>query len=118
MIVDNLRADVRSQAARIEDCGRQYNVQTGAQLLAILQQSIDKSNGRISWIRVQNREGETIAIAGRSGAPTFATREIQTHLRSRQPLFQTVNGDTGGRVLFDATAPVLPGFAKAPAFVF
>jgi protein-L-isoaspartate(D-aspartate) O-methyltransferase len=33
-------------------------------------------------------------------------------------LFQTVNGETGGRVLFDATAPVLPGFAKAPAFVF
>ncbi len=33
-------------------------------------------------------------------------------------LFQTVGGETGGRVLFDATAPVLPGFAKAPAFVF
>jgi len=33
-------------------------------------------------------------------------------------LFQTVNHETGGRVLFDATAPVLPGFAKAPAFVF
>jgi protein-L-isoaspartate(D-aspartate) O-methyltransferase len=33
-------------------------------------------------------------------------------------LFQTVSGETGGRVLFDATAPVLPGFAKAPAFVF
>jgi protein-L-isoaspartate(D-aspartate) O-methyltransferase len=33
-------------------------------------------------------------------------------------LFQTVNGETSGRVLFDASAPVLPGFAKAPAFVF
>jgi protein-L-isoaspartate(D-aspartate) O-methyltransferase len=33
-------------------------------------------------------------------------------------LFQTVNGETSGRVLFDACAPLLPGFAKAPAFVF
>jgi protein-L-isoaspartate(D-aspartate) O-methyltransferase len=33
-------------------------------------------------------------------------------------LFQTVNGETCGRVLFDATVPVLPGFAKTPAFVF
>jgi protein-L-isoaspartate(D-aspartate) O-methyltransferase len=33
-------------------------------------------------------------------------------------LFQSVNGELGGRVLFDAMAPVLPGFARAPAFVF
>jgi protein-L-isoaspartate(D-aspartate) O-methyltransferase len=33
-------------------------------------------------------------------------------------LFQSVNGELGGRVLFDASAPVLPGFARAPAFVF
>jgi protein-L-isoaspartate(D-aspartate) O-methyltransferase len=33
-------------------------------------------------------------------------------------LFQMVNGETSGRVLFDASAPVLPGFSKAPAFVF
>lgn len=36
----------------------------------------------------------------------------------RATLFQTVNGETCGRVLFDASAPLLPGFAKAPAFVF
>jgi protein-L-isoaspartate(D-aspartate) O-methyltransferase len=33
-------------------------------------------------------------------------------------LFQSVNGKLGGRVLFDANAPVLPGFNAAPAFVF
>jgi len=32
--------------------------------------------------------------------------------------FQSVNGETGGRPLFDATLPVLPGFKNAPAFVF
>ena len=33
-------------------------------------------------------------------------------------LFQSVNGKLRGRVLFDANAPVLPGFSAAPAFVF
>jgi protein-L-isoaspartate(D-aspartate) O-methyltransferase len=32
--------------------------------------------------------------------------------------FQTVNGEVGGRSLFDAVLPVLPGFKKTPAFVF
>jgi protein-L-isoaspartate(D-aspartate) O-methyltransferase len=33
-------------------------------------------------------------------------------------LFQPVNGRFSGRELFDAWAPVLPGFTVAPAFVF
>jgi protein-L-isoaspartate(D-aspartate) O-methyltransferase len=33
-------------------------------------------------------------------------------------MFQSVNGEARGRVLCDAMAPVLPGFTKAPAFVF
>jgi protein-L-isoaspartate(D-aspartate) O-methyltransferase len=33
-------------------------------------------------------------------------------------LFQSVSGELSGRVLFDAMAPVLPGFTRAPAFVF
>jgi protein-L-isoaspartate(D-aspartate) O-methyltransferase len=33
-------------------------------------------------------------------------------------LFQRVNGGASPRGLFDATAPLLPGFKKAPAFVF
>jgi protein-L-isoaspartate(D-aspartate) O-methyltransferase len=33
-------------------------------------------------------------------------------------LFQSLKGALSGRVLFDATAPMLPGFSKAPAFIF
>ena len=33
-------------------------------------------------------------------------------------LFQPVNGKCSGRELFDANAPVLPGFSVAPAFIF
>jgi hypothetical protein len=29
-----------------------------------------------------------------------------------------VKGEVAGRTLFDASAPLLPGFAKARAFVF
>src|ERR1700681_2404156 len=32
--------------------------------------------------------------------------------------FQSDRGEVSGRALFDAMAPVLPGFQKAPAFVF
>ncbi len=33
-------------------------------------------------------------------------------------LFRSVRGEVGGRPMFDCAAPVLPGFEKAPAFVF
>jgi protein-L-isoaspartate(D-aspartate) O-methyltransferase len=33
-------------------------------------------------------------------------------------LFRSVRGEVGGRPLFDCTAPLLPGFKKAPSFVF
>jgi protein-L-isoaspartate(D-aspartate) O-methyltransferase len=33
-------------------------------------------------------------------------------------LFRSVRGEVGGRTLFDSSAPLLPGFGKAPAFVF
>jgi protein-L-isoaspartate(D-aspartate) O-methyltransferase len=33
-------------------------------------------------------------------------------------LFRSVRGEVGGRPLFDCTAPLLPGFKKAPAFIF
>jgi hypothetical protein len=33
-------------------------------------------------------------------------------------LFRKDKGEIGSRALFDAAAPALPGFAKAPAFVF
>jgi protein-L-isoaspartate(D-aspartate) O-methyltransferase len=33
-------------------------------------------------------------------------------------LFRSIRGEVGGRPLFDCTAPLLPGFKKAPSFVF
>jgi protein-L-isoaspartate(D-aspartate) O-methyltransferase len=33
-------------------------------------------------------------------------------------LFRSVRGEVGGRPLFDCAAPLLPGFKKAPAFIF
>jgi protein-L-isoaspartate(D-aspartate) O-methyltransferase len=33
-------------------------------------------------------------------------------------LYLRTGGEVSGRAVFDAAAPVLPGFAKAPAFAF
>ena len=33
-------------------------------------------------------------------------------------LYRSIGGECGGRPIFDAAAPLLPGFAAAPAFVF
>ena len=37
---------------------------------------------------------------------------------SRAMLYCSVQGDVSGRPIFDAAAPLLPGFAAPPAFVF
>lgn len=44
-------------------------------------------------------------------------------VRGRKPpakafLYRLIEGELGGRPIFDATAPLLPGFAEKPAFVF
>jgi protein-L-isoaspartate(D-aspartate) O-methyltransferase len=36
----------------------------------------------------------------------------------RAMLYRSVEGDVSGRPIFDASAPLLPGFARPPAFVF
>jgi protein-L-isoaspartate(D-aspartate) O-methyltransferase len=43
---------------------------------------------------------------------------VRAGLLGKAKLFQPVNGKCSGRELFDASAPVLPGFSLAPAFVF
>lgn len=37
---------------------------------------------------------------------------------SKAMLYRNAGGEISGRPIFDATAPLLPGFAKAPAFAF
>lgn len=49
--------------------------------------------------------GRLVAVVGR--APV-----------SRAMLYCSVQGDVSGRPIFDAAAPLLPGFAAPPAFVF
>ena len=49
--------------------------------------------------------GRMVAVVGR--API-----------ARAMLYRSVSGDVSGRPIFDAAAPLLPGFAEPPAFVF
>jgi protein-L-isoaspartate(D-aspartate) O-methyltransferase len=56
-------------------------------------------------IRQLNEGGRLVAVMG-TGPDGKAT------------LFRKDHGEIGSRTLFDAAAPALPAFAKAPAFVF
>jgi protein-L-isoaspartate(D-aspartate) O-methyltransferase len=47
-----------------------------------------------------------------------ATGSDLAGLMGRAMLFRSVGGEDAGRPLFDATAPLLPGFSKAPTFAF
>jgi hypothetical protein len=47
-----------------------------------------------------------------------ATGRDLAGVMGRAMLFRSVGGEVGGRPLFDATAPLLPGFWQAPAFAF
>jgi len=49
--------------------------------------------------------GRLVAVVGR--APT-----------ARAMIYRSVGGDVSGWPIFDAAAPLLPGFAAAPVFVF
>jgi protein-L-isoaspartate(D-aspartate) O-methyltransferase len=51
------------------------------------------------------------AGGGQGGAP------LQGQV-GKATLFRSIRGEVGGRTLFDCAAPLLPGFEKAPAFVF
>jgi hypothetical protein len=52
LIVDHLRSDLHAQAVMMEEQAQRDSVQTRSELLAILQQALKKSNGRIVWILV------------------------------------------------------------------
>jgi protein-L-isoaspartate(D-aspartate) O-methyltransferase len=56
-------------------------------------------------LRQLKDEGRLLGVVGR--APL-----------SKAMLFRSAGGDASSRPIFDATAPMLPGFAKPPAFVF
>ena len=49
--------------------------------------------------------GRLVAVKGRAPA-------------SQAMLYRSVNGDVSGWPIFDAAAPLLPGFAAPPTFVF
>ena len=61
--------------------------------------------------------GRLVAViyGGAGAAKGKARRKARV---GKATLFRSVRGEVGGRPLFDCAAPLLPGFEKAPAFVF
>jgi protein-L-isoaspartate(D-aspartate) O-methyltransferase len=55
----------------------------------------------------------TVRYEGSGDAPGHVDGKV-----GKATIYRDVRGEVGGRALFDASAPLLPGFAKARAFVF
>jgi protein-L-isoaspartate(D-aspartate) O-methyltransferase len=67
-------------------------------------------DGGVEWI--------PDALFGQLGAAGRLVAAVIAGMVGKGMLFQSDRGEVSGRALFDAMAPVLPGFQKAPAFVF
>jgi Stage II sporulation protein E (SpoIIE) len=95
LVIDHLRRDMRFQAGLLEDRARKEAVEASAQLDVLLMETVERSGGRIAWIRVENRDGGITSGIGLSGGQVFSSEEIRTHDRGRQPLFKTINAASG-----------------------
>ncbi len=66
--------------------------------------------------------GATEIVPETLGPPVEAGRPAGLHFRpapsGKAMIYRMIEGHLVGRPIFDAAAPVLPGFAAAPAFVF
>jgi hypothetical protein len=107
LIVDQLRGDLASRVARIDEQIRSSSVQTRVQLSAILQRTFDIGSGQIAWVVVQNADGEALSRIGFLPHPMFSIREIGSHLENRQPIFKTAD-TAAGKVLIEVFPLFLP----------
>ena len=113
LIVDHLRGDLHAQAATLEEQAQRDSVQTRGQLFAILHETVKKSNGRIAWIRVENRGGEALSAIGSPTAPIFSAQDIRYKMESRRPIFKTV-GSSAGPLLVEVLPFMLPAGPLRP----
>jgi hypothetical protein len=108
LMVDHLRSDLSSQVAMMDQQARRSAVQNDSQLSPILQQALERSNGRVAWIEIQDGQGRSVSEAGTAMKPIFSNDYIQSHLQNRQPVFNLV-GTHAGTMLVDVLPFRLPG---------
>src|SRR3979411_2559495 len=108
LMVDHLRSDLSSQVAMMDQQVRRSTVQNDSQLPAILQQAIERSNGQITWIEIQDSQGSTVSQVGAPMKPMFSIEYIRSQMLNRQPIFNMV-GTRAGTVLVEVFPFRLPG---------
>src|SRR5260370_34078212 len=69
LIVDHLRRDLSSQVAMMDQQVRRSAVLNDSQLPAILEQGVERSNGRTAWIQIRDSDGDSVSQAGAPAAP-------------------------------------------------
>lgn len=113
LLVEHVRGDLAAEMATLDRESRQSKVESTAQLAAMLKRAVERSNGRIEWLRVQSGDGATVVHAGAYVPQTFSMESIQAHLSERQPIFKTVETANG-----KALAEVFPFRIPGPAGQF
>src|SRR5882762_9933017 len=108
LMVDHLRSDLSSQVAMMDQQARRIAVQNDSQLPAILQQAVERSNGRITWIEIQDSQGSSVSQVGAPIKPRFSIEYLRSHIQDRQPIFNLV-GTHAGTMLVEAFPFRLPG---------
>jgi len=74
---------------------RRSAVQHDSQLPAILEQAVERSNGRIAWIQIRDGHGDSVSQAGTPAQPVFSIEYIRSRIQNRQPIFKTVHTARG-----------------------
>jgi hypothetical protein len=115
VLIEQLRRDLAAQVA-----GLDRRMASAQNLDLLLDQTRQSSSVRLAWIYLRDADGNLLARAGLAGEPAFPTEFVRTQFRSRQPVFKTVESDTG-RVLVEEFPLRLParrlGFVEMAAFL-
>jgi hypothetical protein len=72
LLVDHIRGDLASQVAMLDQQVQRGAVQHPAEFAAMLRQTQDRSNGRITWLQIRNGDGGSVAQAGAPATPAFS----------------------------------------------
>lgn len=96
MGVEQARQEMRRQVVALE---RQMR-QTGAVPLASRIQELAKnSDGRIAWVEVRDRKGQTLARSGLNPGPSFSPERIRSRLSNREPVMTVRRTGSGEAVV-------------------
>ena len=113
VVVDQLRRDLAMQVVAADQHIQRGGPRSADQLGALLDQMHRNSGGKIAWAQLRDSQDGVIAQAGLAMDPMFSAEYVRAQLRSRRPVFKTLDSEAG-EVVVEAFPIRLPaGIAPA-----